>query len=405
MPLKNHYFFTLGRNPSLSVIEIVRYMEINSMDYQIIEYNVGENPILILTTVGKLKVYSICDILAGSIKAGRLWLKTTPERVEDDLANSFFYVEDTKKIQFCLDLYGPNLDYETIYAYFRNQFKSMKQKAMLKDYTPSALANAMKRDYFMDIVGIESNVQPNTVYMGRTTSVSDINERKKRYERRPVVDEKIATSVRLARMLVNFAGIEKGSHVLDPFCGIGTVLGEVLMLGGIAHGLELDQGRVKDCKSNLQWILHEYKIEGSYDIKNGDATKIQEYFEPKSIDILVTEPELGPFLRKVPHSNKAEQIISNLRHLYKGFFKNAGTLLKDRAKLVVVLPEIPIKGGKSRKMNINNLISNTDIVMKRLTISKRSGINIPEIQNPVIYKEHWHKIIRNIYILEKKLKS
>jgi tRNA (guanine10-N2)-dimethyltransferase len=56
---------------------------------------------------------------------------------------------------------------------------------------------------------------------------------------------------RMARALVNIAGIQQGDTLLDPFCGTGGILIEAALLGARAVGCDFDPRMVLGSKKNL----------------------------------------------------------------------------------------------------------------------------------------------------------
>src|SRR3989344_5585326 len=74
--------------------------------------------------------------------------------------------------------------------------------------------------------------------------------------------------------------------LLDPFCGMGTILAEALLLGWQVIGSDQSEEVVVKAQANLRWLgLKTHKLFTS------DATHISEKVE--SVDAIVTEPFMG----------------------------------------------------------------------------------------------------------------
>ena len=86
---------------------------------------------------------------------------------------------------------------------------------------------------------------------------------------------------RMARTLVNIAGVQAGDQVLDPFCGTGGILIEAELLGATAIGSDFDPLMVQGCKQNVP----------SSSLMLADATCLP--FQDYSIDSVVTDLPYG----------------------------------------------------------------------------------------------------------------
>jgi tRNA (guanine10-N2)-dimethyltransferase len=86
---------------------------------------------------------------------------------------------------------------------------------------------------------------------------------------------------RMARTLVNIAGVQQGDRVLDPFCGTGGILIEAHLLGAYAVGSDFDPLMVMGSRRN---------ISGS-DLMLADATHLP--FSDNMVDAVVTDFPYG----------------------------------------------------------------------------------------------------------------
>ena len=391
------FYFILGRNPKLSILEIVSYLNSRKLNFTV-ESLIEE--CLLINLDNRFKPRQAASILAGTIKIGKVHIVSTMDDVREVIESDNFYLEDDKKINYSINAYSKKVDRAYFVNIFKRIFKSLKQKALLKNFPPHSLSKALKTSSFVDIDIIPIEGSEEGIYVGRGISAHDIFANKKRYEKRPHIDEEIGTSIRIARILVNLAGLKPDNDILDPFCGIGTILQESLIAGLNVTGTELEEKRVNLCKNNMNWLISNYVISGTFKVMQCDARNIGDKLSPNNYDAIITEPELGPFLKSAPTYTMAREYIGKLATIYKPFFSNASKLIKKGGKLVIVLPRYKTAQGKSQEMNINRIINRSDFQLINPTASVNSKIDL-KINIPYVYKEKWHQLERLIYIYEK----
>lgn len=393
------YYFILGRNPELSIFELIIQLQNRSLHFNILELI---NDAFIIEIEEYFDLYRFALTLSGTIKIGRIWVESKRDTFQELIPNSSFYIEDSKVINYALDYYGDDIPKEDIEVAFKQEFKKLKQKALIKNLPPHAMARAVKSKDFIDIVIIKSK-KNDVLYFGRTEGAYDINEDKKKYEQRPFINEIIGTSIRIARILVNLAGLKVGSTVLDPFCGIGTVLQEALILGLNGYGIEINPERVKQAQSNLKWAKSIFKFKGDFKIISGDAQELSKYFPDSFFDAIISEPELGPFLKEPPDTKTARSYINTLYPLFKAVFKEANKIIKPGGKLVIILPQYITNKDSIESFNVNDLLGSTSFhifnPLKDIDISQLDQYNL---KIPINYKEKWHIINRQLFIFIKK---
>ena len=178
-----------------------------------------------------------------------------------------------------------------------------------------------------------------------TTAVHDPFEFQKRDVGKPVERKIFAMPPRLARIMVNLAGCTPGKVLLDPFCGVGTILQEALLSRARVVGVDLNPWCVEAARENLEWLAKEYGIkDADFTILQGDARRLSS--RVRDIDCIVTEPDLGPALRDVPTDAYAAKIVAKLEPLYFSFFENAFNSLIPDGTLVIVIPYFQTRSGK-----------------------------------------------------------
>ena len=185
-----------------------------------------------------------------------------------------------------------------------------------------------------------------------TVAVHNPFEFQRRDVGKPVQRKIFAISPRLAKIMVNLASCTSGKLLLDPFCGVGTILQEALSAGARVVGVDINPWCVKAAVTNLEWLKREYALKGAeYGIAQGDARRLRGKFG-EEVDCVVTEPDLGPALRQVPTVSYAAKIVAKLEPLYYCFLEEAYGVLKVGGRLVFVTPYMRTRSGKPVTMAV-----------------------------------------------------
>ena len=192
--------------------------------------------------------------------------------------------------------------------------------------------------------------------LGVTAYIPEVTEFRKRSNERPVVSSQISISSRLARLLVNLSGLERGQLLLDPFCGAGTILAEAIEYGVNCIGIDWDRGRIENARQNLQWLSSNLQKPGSYLLFVGDATKLASILQGKRIDSIVTEPILLPRISSAPRLDKAKKMIRNSSRLYSESLYSISQVMNRGSRLVIVVPSLRTVEGKE----VSVLLENTE---------------------------------------------
>ncbi|MGE5425637.1 MAG: TRM11 family SAM-dependent methyltransferase [Bacillota bacterium] len=175
------------------------------------------------------------------------------------------------------------------------------------------------------------------IFIAMTLAVQPYKDLSRRDFGRPARDDHSGMlPPKLAQMLINFAGQrQRDDLLLDPFCGSGTIITEAMLMGYMnLVGTDLSEKAVKDSRTNGEWIRELYNLEvrPKFYIKN--ATKLNQYFKPKTVDTIVTEPYLGP----QRGLNDVAATKEELERLYSDALNNFFDILKPGGRVVMVWP-------------------------------------------------------------------
>lgn len=191
-------------------------------------------------------------------------------------------------------------------------------------------------------------VDKDRVLVGETIRITNPFELKKLDVERPIVRPTLSIPPRLARIMINLSEVRKG-NVLDPFCGTGTILVELLLQGLIAYGSDISQERINDARKNIEWIRKEFRIKQNASLRVCDVRRLKKCFRTR-FDAIITEPYMGRPLKTKPTREEAIKIAKQLDRLYYQAFESFSDVLKRNAKVVFVFPAFNLaEGGVYRR--------------------------------------------------------
>jgi tRNA G10 N-methylase Trm11 len=176
--------------------------------------------------------------------------------------------------------------------------------------------------------------------VAKTNSVQPFEDWGTRDFGRPYADPKSGMlPPKVSRMAVNIAGIGHEKTLLDPFCGMGTILAEGLLMGWNVVGSDQSADVVEKTRGNLRWLLSTNKLGVTYRLVVSDAVHISQQLDAQSIDAIVTEPFMGS-----PKIKDVKNTIKGLEKLYIGCFRDWCKVLKPGGIIVMALPIYAING-------------------------------------------------------------
>jgi tRNA G10 N-methylase Trm11 len=244
-------------------------------------------------------------------------------------------------------------------------------------------------------------------WVAQTVAVHNPFEFQKRDVYKPVQRKIFGMPPRLARIMVNLSAYTLGKVLLDPFCGVGTILQEALLEGANVVGVDVNPWCVKAANENLHWVKIEYDLEDAeFRVVQGDVTKLAEKVGQETVDCIVTEPDLGPALRQVPTGPYAQKIIEKLEPLFFSLVDQADKVLKKDGRLVVVTPYIITRSRQSVSMPIVEKLENKGFKLVHPFSEDMFSQNAREHKELVnmrslVEVDEQHKIGRQIHVYQK----
>ena len=342
------YFFALGHQPKLSLAEIKSVLS-PLTDFVI--KNISRE-VCIIKTKEKIDLNLMQKKLGGTIKMGEIIQESHgnkilfPEllNVTDKICSNL----NNSKIYFGFSLYNLRTKLSDFSVFARQiNFLALKLKNKLKEQGLSSRWVSSKKRILSSVIVKRNKLLKNgfelvflvdskRIFWGKTLSCQDFRAYEIRDFKRPVRDiERGMIPLRLAKIMLNLADKEKNYSqiVLDPFCGLGTILQEAAALGySRLIGSDSDKKAVDGTKENLKWFAsfgHKFQA----NVFQSDTRKISQKIEHSTVDLIVTEPYLGPLKVKDWQSE-----VRKISDLYIASFREFRKILKSKGRICIIFP-------------------------------------------------------------------
>jgi tRNA G10 N-methylase Trm11 len=376
----NTYTYISGKNWKLSLAELISYLKLKNNEFRINEFS---KAFFIITINGQHD--PDIEHLGGTLKIGKVTStidtktleraytkkdKTAKEKIEATFSSNDIIDEmlstNSSKLVFGVSIYCSGRALRNISRFMHHSIGNIikhelstrgKKSRFLgfpkqREQPQLTHVEVLKKNLVKNSAEVLLCIDEKQIWISKTIAVHNPFEFQKRDISRPVQRRIFAMPPRLAKIMINLASCEAGSTLLDPFCGIGTILQEALLANAKVIGLDWNPWCVNASQTNLHWLIKEYGLmNADYTILHGDARHLTDLLQEK-IDCIVTEPDLGPALRQVPTTSYARRIIEKLRPLYSDFLREAYAVLKRDGRLVIVTPYVKTRSGEPVTMHI-----------------------------------------------------
>jgi tRNA G10 N-methylase Trm11 len=440
MRMANHkqptYAFIPGKNWKLSLSEVVAFLQTRKWEFKIADLS---KFFFILTTEEALSPSFIED-LGGTIKVGSVVSELSSEtvtnaflygnkqaqaevegRLSADHVSEEAFEASPKKCIFGVSLYfedrhflkhakemqrfmGNYLKRELAPRGIKARFMGFPRNRKLPQLTH---VEVLKKNLIEKSAEMLFCIGRDQTYIAKTTAVHNPFEFQKRDVERPVQRKIFSIPPRLARIMVNLSSCTAGKVLLDPFCGVGTILQEAMLARAQVIGMDINPWCAKASSTNLAWLKDEYKIEdGRWAVLLGDSRRLTEKIDIDSVDCIATEPDLGPALRHLPTESYAQRIAGKLKPLYCDFLEEIHKVLRDGGRLVTTSPYIRTRNETFVALGIEKEAERIGFspvypIEKRIFVNETPLTDdLPNMSSFVDIEER-HKIGREIHILQK----
>ena len=350
--MPKQYFFEAGTFPDLSYTELVSVLSAFGYQKECIT-RFGDNIFFVQhEKFTDLAISNIFKRLGGAIRVG--------EVVEDI---DSFYAESKKegKIIFGISILGETNRHDA--SFLKKLGNGIKKQ--LKEYRISSrFILPMREGYVLNAAQVIKNEvlekgfelliirnKGQEIY-ARTMEIQDLEGFVSRDIQRPGTNLEMGTlPPKLARMMVNFTGISSGT-VWDPFCGSGTIPMEAAVLGFNFLDSDVDPKAIEDTENNTKWLFKEEYISSDtlYQTFYLDITKpdpeVVKKLRHTDIEAIVCEPFMGPPQTKILSEVRANELLADVKALYKKLFDLIDIKLEKRGiKVIMIIPSYKTDNG------------------------------------------------------------
>jgi tRNA G10 N-methylase Trm11 len=431
---QNVYCFVSGKNWKLSLAEIASYLDARGCFFEVSDFSRSFFTIKTQTALSA----SVIDDLGGTLKIAETTALVPTEKITEAFLKGNEQVKKQLRFDFPLDVFGDKMPRAAsgksvfgVSVYWADPTFRPAAKAAQR-FLGSALKDELReQDKKTRFIGfprdrekpqltpvevlkqglIENHAEvllcigKKETSIGTTVAVHNPFEFQKRDVDKPVQRKIFGISPRVAKIMVNLTHCKPRAVFLDPFCGVGNILQEALLVKAKVIGIDINRWCVDASKRNLDWETREYSLEeAEYIVMQGDVRDLRQKIR-EEIDCIATEPDLGPALREVPTTPYAEKIIENLVPLFNDFLLEAYAVMRENGFLVLVTPYIKTRSGKPVTMNILEMAQCVGFnaakpFEKTLFVGVAADFPLRELASLVDVDER-HKIGRQISIFKK----
>ena len=343
------YLFILGRNPSFSIIEIRGYFGERLIGYL-------KNKNAIIAEFDRPLERGITNALGGVISIGEVFCEGNSAEIIKFLEEKYSYQGTKNNINYVIWDFSDSQIISEARGAIKEKLKSEKVRATEKkisgiislqggDEGLNLTSSLIDEEYFLF-----SDKNSGKFFFGKVNEKCDYESIEKRDMEKPVRRQELSISPRLSKIMINLAGLKRKQKLLDPFCGIGVILQEALLFGIRVVGIDMDKNAIDGARKNLEWGRFQKE---DYNLVLGDARKIT----PLEADAVVTEPDFGEILKKIPDAYMAKKMILSFEEL---MIKTINNFKEKIPVFAFTAPLIKIHGSKKRiSCNIERIMKET----------------------------------------------
>jgi len=323
--------FVVRKNPELSVNEITSYLKARSIEYYLKAYSKE----YLIFNIATLDPKKMSDQIGETLKIGRILgevetdclkkafgpqkKRMNMEIIEEILESSLELPQEvvhhaSEANLIGVSVYPRNVDDikfidfnelgEVVGEVVANKLKEdagLKRKPNIvtaknfkyKESADIRPTEARKEKFHNQNLELLIGLENSFSYIAATLGICDQDAFNKRGIYRPERPEGwiYGMAPNYAKALVNLSEVKQGDVLLDPFCGIGTILQEAVLNGIKIFGVDINKECVDASRQNLKYISKEYGLGWNNMDKRiivGDARKLSEYFTEDSFDLFRT---------------------------------------------------------------------------------------------------------------------
>lgn len=352
----NSYIFFLGSNSTLSAIELMTTLIRRGYAPQI---ELAEAEFIWLNTAATLPG-DFLQTLGGIDRIARLRARQKQIWSAEELVEALSPTAD----KFSLGISTLNIDgnYDARKIGFEVK-KLLRRKGVKAKFILPKLKGGQLNA--AQIIFNKLTAEPNkeiTIIAGKgkeyllaeTKQIQDIQAYEERDTGRPVRDARVGMlPPKLAQIMLNLVPNFSVDPpvILDPFCGLGTIVQEGYLMGYEMLGCDVSERMVEASSRNLaSRVLSRRFLPARSPATSIFKHDVREAFPDDLVnkfDAVVTEPDLGEPLTTPLPQVELKQRMQESAELYLDFFRNIRLVLKDDAWIVFALPAFASKATYS----------------------------------------------------------
>lgn len=359
------YAFILGRVYTLSIAEL--FLIFNRLKISVNILDVSPE-VLIVETEHQIDFQKLQRELGGVIKIAKVIDEV--EKKDTDYINfslkHYFkpskikndFLKNAKgKIQFGVSIYLLESDVKAfgepkrvgMFIKRAMQDSGSSIRLVLPEFNSLALASVVVTKNLLIEKGAEICILAGhkKLYIAKTLVVQDFEDYGRRDYQRPVRDERQGMiPPKVAQLMLNFANAKPNDTLLDPMCGIGTIVQEGVLMGFRMLGTDINPKAISGSEKNLEWFRNRYKVpNGKFHVEVADTRNVSKVVEGLAkvgafteINGIVTEGYLGPMYSDFPTPEEIKANFKELEELYTQAFQDYLKFLPKGARVVLCIP-------------------------------------------------------------------
>ncbi|HAM88207.1 MAG: putative DNA methylase [Candidatus Falkowbacteria bacterium GW2011_GWC2_38_22] len=397
------YFFELGSNIALSVAEIAAVFGMKE------NYRLIGGKILLFEDALSFAEEKAIGKMGGVIKIGELFERKIKNI---NIKECLPFLEElilgkTEKICFGVSYYGrKKINIKHLGMDIKSLIKERDGNCRWVSGKENVLSSVIVEQNRLLTKGFELIIieTENGFYLGHTKAVQPFKELSARDYGRPARDDHSGMlPPKLAQIMINLVSADFGNKlekkIYDPFCGSGTILTEAMLMGfANVFGSDLSERAVLDTKKNIGWIVRRFGdtkdiFKKEPEVRQLDVRRLGAFLEKKSIDMIATEPYLGP----QRGLTDIYAVKKELECLYKEALGQFKQILKAKGRVVIIFPIFKQK----QKMQFLNVDLTGFKLINPLPISLQNekALNL-SFRKTIIYGRESQRVWREIVVLE-----
>lgn len=384
------YYFLSGRNFELSQAELLSLLPQYTPNYNL-EY--VDDLLIIVELKEEFDYTPMFKRLGGFLSYGKI---ITPDY---DFTQN---IKDNEKVVFAINVFGQRAGYtlSSVKRLAEGIKSGLKEKDISSKFLVASDLNVnaleirknkvLQKGFLLEIFNWNGKST-----FGLALDVQDIDSFSMMEYEKPYTDKRMGVlPSKLARIMVNLAGLRPGQTLWDPFCGSGTLLLEGYAQGMNVIGSDVSAKAVNMSQANIDWLGNKLNDATTkfnifkMDILKPDG-KVLSLLRKTQLDAVVCEPFMGPpQLTSMPQP-KARKYLDGVKKLYQSLFEILDHSKLSNFKAVIVVPSYKTHQGWV-SLSINEIVSK-----KWEILNKKKGKDLQWSRSDSIIR-------RNIFVIYKR---